>query len=166
MLQKLQSISNVGAHQMIFKEVFLSEQINEVTDNFDAILHQKKIKLIKEIKSLIPFVSYPAMIKIIVDNLVENAIYFSSTEDPFILIRASVYPEVAILEIEDNGQGIADEYKSRVFEMYFRGNERSKGNGLGLYIAKKAVEKLSGKIRFKSQHEVGTIFTIEIPNLR
>jgi signal transduction histidine kinase len=49
--------------------------------------------------------------------------------------------------------------------MYFRANERSKGNGLGLYIAKKAVEKLNGKIWFQSNYRVGTTFTIEIPNI-
>ncbi len=165
MLQKLQSISDVGAHQMVFKEVFLQEQINEVTDSFATLLHQKKITLSKEIKSAIPFVSYPAMVKIIIDNLVENAIYFSGTESPFLTIKASIFAEVAIIEIEDNGQGIMDEYKSRIFEMYFRANERSKGNGLGLYIAKKAVEKLNGKIRFTSQYNVGSLFTVEIPNL-
>jgi hypothetical protein len=59
-----------------------------------------------------------------------------------------------------------DEYKSRIFDMYFRANERSKGNGLGLYIAKKAVEKLNGKIRVISTYLEGSIFTIELPNLK
>jgi signal transduction histidine kinase len=166
MLRKLQSISDVGANQMVFKEVFFIEQVNEVVDSFDTMLHQKNIELQKEIKSSVSFVSYPAMIKIILENIIENSIHFAGTENPRINISASVYPEVAIIEVEDNGQGILEEHKSRVFEMYFRANERSKGNGLGLYIAKKAVEKLNGKIWFQSEHQVGTTFTIEIPNIR
>ena len=50
------------------------------------------------------------------------------------------------IEIQDNGQGIAKELQDQIFDMYYRANERSKGNGLGLYIVKKAVEKLDGAI--------------------
>ncbi len=166
MLQKLQSISDIGANQMIFKEVFLLDQVNEVLDSFDKTLYQKNIALHKEVKSSISFFSYPAMIKIILENVIENAIHFAGTDNPRISIRASVYPAVTIIEVEDNGQGIQEEHKPSVFEMYFRANERSKGNGLGLYVAKKAVEKLNGKIWFQSQYQVGTTFTIEIPNIR
>jgi signal transduction histidine kinase len=49
--------------------------------------------------------------------------------------------------------------------MFFRGSERSIGNGLGLYIAKKALEKISGKISFTSNREhPGTTFKVEIPD--
>ena len=166
MLQKLASISDVGTNQMIFKEVFLVDQINEVLDGFDKTLREKNITLLKEVESSISFVSYPAMIKIILENIIENAIHFAGTDHPRISIRASVNPTITLVEIEDNGQGIQEEHKPRVFEMYFRANERSKGNGLGLYIAKKAVEKLNGKIWFQSNYRVGTTFTIEIPNIR
>lgn len=165
MLQKLASISDVGTNQMIFKEVFLIDQINEVLDGFDKTLREKNITLHKEVESSISFVSYPAMIKIILENVIENAIHFAGTDHPRISIRASVNPTITFIEVEDNGQGIQEEHKPRVFEMYFRANERSKGNGLGLYIAKKAVEKLNGKIWFQSNYRVGTTFTIEIPNI-
>lgn len=166
MLQKLASISDVGTNQMIFKEVFLVDQINEVIDGFDKILREKNITLHKEVEYSISFVSYPAMIKIILENVIENAIHFAGTDHPRISIRALVNPTITLIEVEDNGQGIQEEHKPRVFEMYFRANERSKGNGLGLYIAKKAVEKLNGKIWFQSNYRVGTTFTIEIPNIR
>jgi signal transduction histidine kinase len=68
-----------------------------------------------------------------------------------------------VIVIEDNGQGIAAEYQERVFDMYFRGSERSKGNGLGLYIVKKAVEKLNGTIRLETSFGAGSVFTIILP---
>jgi signal transduction histidine kinase len=48
--------------------------------------------------------------------------------------------------------------------MYFRASERSKGNGLGLYIVKKAVEKLEGSITLSSVPGAGTTFTVMFPN--
>ncbi len=165
MLHKLQSISDLGANQMVFKEVFLKEQVNGIIDSLADLIKQKEVTVIYDVIETVPFVSYPAMVQIIIENLLENAIHFCGTQHPNVKIKTSVYQEVAIIEMEDNGQGIMDEYKSRIFEMYFRANERSKGNGLGLYIAKKAVEKLNGKIRFVSTYKQGSIFTVELPNL-
>jgi signal transduction histidine kinase len=58
---------------------------------------------------------------------------------------------------------VEEEYKARVFEMFFRGNDNSKGNGLGLYIVKKAIEKLQGKIHFESTYGVGTSVIVWLP---
>jgi len=164
MLQKLQSISDVGSQQMVYKEVFLKELTEEILDSFSRQLQQKKIAVHQEMNESTSLVSYPAMVKIIIENLIENAIHFAGVENPFINVRASVNSETATIEVEDNGQGIMDEYKSRIFEMYFRANENSKGNGLGLYIAKKAAEKLNGHINFSSNYAKGTLFSVILPN--
>ena len=165
MIQKLQSISDVGALQLLLKDVFFNDQVNDIIDTLKYQIIQKKISITKEITEKEPFVSYPAMVKIILENLIENAIYFSRPDNAFIYIKIFANSQNAVISIEDNGQGILDEYKERIFEMYFRGNEHSKGNGLGLYIAKKAVEKLQGKINYISKHGEGSIFKVELPNL-
>jgi signal transduction histidine kinase len=69
-----------------------------------------------------------------------------------------------VIKVEDNGQGIDPALQERVFDMYFRGNERSKGNGLGLYIVKKAVEKLNGAIELTSAIGKGSTLKIVLPN--
>lgn len=164
MLQKLQSISDVGAQQMLFKEVFLKEICNDIVEGLEPMILAKKITVQSVIDEQVPLVSYPAMVKIIVENLIENAIHFATVQEPYVRITARIDEHLAVFEVEDNGQGIREEYISRIFEMYFRANEHSKGNGLGLYIAKKAVEKLNGTIRFKTRWGVGTVFTVELPN--
>ena len=68
-----------------------------------------------------------------------------------------------IIEIEDNGQGIREEYREKIFDMYYRANERSKGNGLGLYIVKKAVQKLNGTIQLITEFGKGSRFVITLP---
>jgi len=67
------------------------------------------------------------------------------------------------MELEDNGQGIPAAYTEKVFDMYFRANERSKGNGLGLYIVKKAVGKLNGHLELTTQVGKGSRFVITLP---
>jgi signal transduction histidine kinase len=81
----------------------------------------------------------------------------------FIKVKVIQNGNYMTIDFQDNGQGIAREYHEQVFEMYFRGNERSKGNGLGLYIVKKAVEKLDGSISLSSIPQVGSTFTIMLP---
>ncbi|MFZ6009699.1 MAG: tetratricopeptide repeat protein [Bacteroidota bacterium] len=163
MLVKLQSISDVGAQQLVYKEVLIKEIVDNVYQDFHDELQLKKIKTTCEVKLKNTFISYPAMVKLIVENLVENAIHFSGVHDPYVHVEAVQQGDQLKLSVQDNGQGIRDEYHDKIFEMYFRANERSKGNGLGLYIAKKAVEKLNGVILVNSLLGAGTTFTILLP---
>jgi signal transduction histidine kinase len=52
----------------------------------------------------------------------------------------------------------------RIFDMFFRASLESYGSGLGLYITKQVVEKLKGGIHVSSRTQVGTIFTVTLPN--
>ena len=113
-----------------------------------------------------PFYSDPARIKVIINNLVSNALkygkkYFS---DSFIEIKIVIDNKKMILEISDNGIGIKTEHQPKLFEMFFRATAVSSGTGLGLYIAKECVEKLNGTITVESEFGKGTKFTLEIPN--
>ena len=65
--------------------------------------------------------------------------------------------------MEDNGLGIDSEYKTKIFQMFFRGSEISQGNGLGLYLVKKAIDKLGGNIEVDSEEGKFTSFSISIP---
>jgi signal transduction histidine kinase len=103
------------------------------------------------------------MIKIILENLVENSIQFSTPYKPYITLRAYQIASDCIIEVEDNGQGVQKDLGDRIFDMYFRGSERSKGNGLGLYIVKKAVEKLKGSIMADTSVIAGSRFIITFP---
>jgi signal transduction histidine kinase len=163
MLVKLQSISDVGAQQLVYKEVFVKEIVDDVCDGFSDELKQKNIKVSCTVDLKDSFYSYPAMFKTIIENLLENAIYFSGFDQPAIKVSAFQNEDHVNLAVEDNGQGIDPQYQDRIFDMYFRGSERSKGNGLGLYIVKKAVEKLNGKITVTSVYGKGSVFLISFP---
>jgi signal transduction histidine kinase len=163
MLVKLQSISDVGAQQLVYKEVLIREIFDNVCDGFREEIEQFGIRTQSSVTLDKPFVSYPAMIKTIIENLIENAIHFRATKEPYIHLRAYSDKDLVIIEIEDNGQGIRNEYREKIFDMYYRANERSKGNGLGLYIVKKAVQKLNGTIQLITDFGKGSRFVISLP---
>lgn len=105
-------------------------------------------------------------LKVIISNLISNAIRYhdDKKENQYIRLKAEVRDKVFYLSVEDNGQGIAREYHNRIFDMFYRANERSKGSGLGLYIVKEALNKLSGSIHLDSVPGIGSTFTIRLPN--
>ena len=69
--------------------------------------------------------------------------------------------QMAIIEVEDNGPGMNDEVKTRVFEPYF--STKTEGTGLGLAIAKRIINDHDGYIRVRSAPSEGTQFLIELP---
>lgn len=107
------------------------------------------------------------LLKIIVKNILENAVYFhqeASNKDRFIQVEIFQQKDKLIIEIEDNGKGIEESIQNKVFQMFFRGAECSHGNGLGLYLVQKAVKKLEGSLTLSSSTQNSyTHFSIEIP---
>lgn len=107
----------------------------------------------------------PARLKIVLGNLLSNAIRYHdfSHVAPYISVTGHVENNVLHLEVQDNGQGIDPEVQPRIFEMFFRGNPGSKGSGLGLYIVSEVLAKVSGTIEVESVPRKGTTFRVAIP---
>ncbi len=163
MLIKLQSISDVGAHQFVYREVSMQTVFENALDTYQEAIDNSGIRISVNVGVIKAFLSYPAFLKIIIENLLENAIQFRGRTDPHIsMVAMEKYGGVEIA-IQDNGQGVEEEYQDRVFDMFFRGNEQSKGNGLGLYIVKKAVSKLGGTLHLDTKFSEGTTISIWIP---
>ena len=104
-------------------------------------------------------------LQIVLFNLMSNAIQYRNPQiqNPYIRIDSKCFDDRLWLQIEDNGIGIDQLYQAKVFDMFYRASENSKGSGLGLYIVKEAVEKLSGTIVLHSVLGEGTQFTLELP---
>jgi signal transduction histidine kinase len=98
-------------------------------------------------------------------NLLDNSLKYSEGE-PVISIRLEQHKSV-IIRVSDNGQGIPEEYISRVFDKFFRvpkGDTHDiKGYGLGLSFAKLVMEQHSGSITVKNKSEGGCEFTLTFP---
>ncbi|HET9053630.1 MAG TPA: hybrid sensor histidine kinase/response regulator, partial [Cyclobacteriaceae bacterium] len=105
-------------------------------------------------------------VSVILLNLISNSLKYGddSKEQKFIHVTATITPANCLLQVRDNGIGIHPDYVDNVFNMFFRATDRSQGAGLGLYIVKEMVEKLSGTISVNSELGQGTAITISIPN--
>lgn len=102
----------------------------------------------------------------IILNLTENAIKYRKQNFPNNEININLLNEKnnTVIEIADNGMGILEEAKYKVFDMFYRASNESKGSGLGLYLVKITVEKLGGHIHLESKETVGTKFTVTLPS--
>lgn len=100
-------------------------------------------------------------------NLVGNALKFRSERTPRVSVDAKRQGEEWLFSVADNGIGIEKEYSERIFQMFQRLNERGKyeGSGIGLAIAKRIVERHSGRIWFDSRVGAGTTFYFTLPVL-
>lgn len=97
-------------------------------------------------------------IKRVFINLLENAILSSSENDRKIDVRLRTENGFAVLEVQDNGNGISQENLEKIFEPHF--TTRTTGMGLGLAIVKGVVEKHNGKIEVQSQEGKGSTFKV------
>ena len=108
------------------------------------------------------------MLQIVINNLLENAVKYTPADKPIsVLLYKNEEENTAVLQVVDQGAGIPDNEKKRVFNKFYRvGNEESrkaKGTGLGLYLAKKVVMQHKGTINIKDNTPSGAVFEILLP---
>jgi signal transduction histidine kinase len=103
------------------------------------------------------------LIDIILQCLIENAIFFTDQKHAEISLKITDKGNNLNLLVEDKGIGIDEVYYDRIFEIYFRSSGRSHGNGLGLYVVKTALDKLHGSVTVNSEIGRYTQFEINIP---
>ncbi len=110
----------------------------------------------------------PEMLNRAISNILDNAIKYSRKGGKVTVATSIADGDAsAVIEIQDNGQGIEEDELARVFDRFYRtklarsGDE--KGSGLGLSIAKRIVEQHGGRISIESEVGVGTTVTVELP---
>ncbi len=108
----------------------------------------------------------PGKIEQVLINLVINAGQAADKEDSWVRlsVRPGEGPELGVeIRVEDNGQGIPEEIRDRIFEPFFTSKGRETGTGLGLSICHRIVEEHGGSIAVESTPGEGTAFTIRLP---
>ncbi len=106
------------------------------------------------------------MLQMAITNLLENAVKYTRADRP-IAITLHTKQDNAVVQIKDQGDGIPDAEKKKIFNKFYRiGNEesrKSKGTGLGLYLTNKIILQHKGRITVKDNVPSGAIFEICLP---
>jgi two-component system, OmpR family, sensor histidine kinase CiaH len=105
------------------------------------------------------------LLQLVITNLIDNALKYADI-DSTVIINISTNNSKIELQVLDNGQGIPNEEKQKIFNKFYRlGNEitrSKKGTGLGLYLCKKIIDDHKGNIKVTDNKPQGTIFTITL----
>jgi two-component system, OmpR family, phosphate regulon sensor histidine kinase PhoR len=166
LVDDLDEISKLeSGHQQLNKEPFaIQELIREVYDSLSLRASDKQIKasIKKGCEAPLTILADKEKIRQVLINLIDNAIKYGKTSGSII---ASVYKtdgKHALVEISDDGIGIAEEHLNRIFERFYRTDaarsRKQGGSGLGLAICKHVIEAHGQVIHVRSKPDIGSTF--------
>ncbi|MCF8274827.1 MAG: PAS domain-containing sensor histidine kinase [Flavobacteriaceae bacterium] len=148
-----------------FSEFKLSKVINEVVYNCNLLLKEgQRIKYPDNIDD-ISLYQDEKIIELTLSNLVHNSLKYSPENTNIVIDVRHDYEKTSFI-IKDKGIGIPEKDQKNIFNRYFRAENAllTQGTGIGLNIVKTHLENLGGKIKFVSEENKGTTFTVTIPN--
>lgn len=181
MLELIQKTADQMEHVLIELEEFLENSknelkvgrvdvnhvIHELQERFRDELAERSIEVSYHVTADAALVTDRDRLTTILSHILSNAISYS---DPTkakrrILIEIRIFNSGYEISVKDNGIGIAPECLNKIFQLFYRGTEKSSGAGIGLYVVKEVIEKMRGLISVQSQPNRGSNFLMWLPNL-
>jgi len=157
----LASQIEAGGYQVTNEQIDLTALVYDCGQEFIVRYPQRKIET--NLQQDIYFTGDRLLLQIAVNNLLDNAIKYSPRESK-VTIELRNENDAITLEVKDEGKGIAEGEKEKVFDKFYRtGNvytKGAKGTGLGLFLTKKIVEQHDGNIIVTTNHPQGCNFVI------
>jgi heavy metal sensor kinase len=148
------------------EEVNIAALLEEIRDQFEVLTAEKRQTFAVISDHNVVVQTDRTLLRLALVNLVHNAIQYSPSSSK-ITLAATRRPGGVDISVSDSGHGIAPEYHEKIFEPFFRVDKaRSRsgvgGVGLGLAIAKRAIERNGGRIIVESDVNRGSVFRIEL----
>lgn len=167
MIEQIESLNKIASEFSDFAK--MPKAINEITDLVQLIENAVSLYIDYKItinfdkpenKQCLVFVDKSQIIRVL-NNLIKNSMQAVQEKNGIINIKLIENKESYIIEIADNGIGISEEQKNRIFSPNF--TTKTGGMGLGLAMVKSIIESYNGKIWFESKKNIGTTFFVELP---
>jgi signal transduction histidine kinase len=141
----------------------------EVSDSLSLVAEEKRQWLELDCPDHLLAVFDPALLRLALMNLAQNAIRYSPPGKA-IRMRALAGKGVVMVEVADEGPGIAPEHQQKIFERFYRvdkARSRAEGGvGLGLAIVKWSVERMGGSVELASEPGRGSVFTLRLRTIQ
>jgi len=137
--------------------------LSEVLETFANLLNEKSIKLIYDVKDDEIFINgdYNRLKQVLI-NIIKNSIEaLEGIENSKISVDYNIYNNNLIISIMDNGVGMNDEIKSKIFDAFY--TTKKCGTGLGVSLSKEIIEGHNGQIEYISSENKGTLVKITLP---
>ena len=162
-IKEIIDFSKNSRTEVNYESLDVEQLIEQAVDHNRYLPGAEKIDLDLKIESK-TIVSDSYRISSILTSLIANAVKYHNLnqERPMLWIAVRGTNPVKFI-IKDNGSGFSHDVKTKIFDMFYRGSERSTGAGLGLYIAKEMLGALKGKIEVDSEEGVGSTFSFYVP---
>ncbi len=162
------SRSEAGVDKPRWRHGDIVEFINVIAEPYAQYASRKGIELFVYSEQESLTMNYaPSHLRKIVDNLLYNAIKYSSEGDRIIIhLRHDLAEHKCLIQVRDSGEGIEPENLPHIFELYYTsatGNEGISSSGIGLALTKQLIEQTGGKIDVVSTPGKGSEFTVSLP---
>jgi signal transduction histidine kinase len=165
-LDELEHFLENSKREVTWKPVDFRELVHMILQQYEDELVAKHVRVDIEVDQAVPFYSDRARLRIILSNVISNAVQFrdvnKKSQRIAIAVRTTMHN--CTVSVTDNGIGIETENQSKIFELFFRATEISRGTGVGLYVVNEAIQKMGGSIHVDSIAGKGSTFLIMIPN--
>jgi heavy metal sensor kinase len=162
----LLSRQDAGQIQLQHQPVRLLDVARECAGMLDVLAEEKSQQLVIEGDEAAIVNGDRLVLRQAIMNVLHNAIKFSPP-DTAVRVAASQGHEGVRLQVSDNGPGIPDEHREKIFDRFYRvdpaRSNRNGGNGLGLSIARWAVEANEGRLTLHSRADSGCVFQFDFP---
>lgn len=165
MLEKIMLMQDIFDRKARTNTIKIPQTIQHLLQKHRVAIENAHILTDIQIPENLTLHSYPLLFSVVFQNLLENAITFRKPLNPVIQCHFTALEDGISFGLEDNGTGIYAEELPRIFEMYHRANEQSQGNGLGLYLVKKAIDRMRGSIEVESVEGQYTRFRVRLPHI-
>lgn len=154
--------SRLGKQNNKLEYVKCDEILGGIVDDLGSIINENKAEI--GFNNLPEIYANETMIKQLFSNLISNAIKYKGEKAPVVQVRAYSDEAYHIFEISDNGMGIEEKHREKIFEVFKRLHSKTKysGTGIGLSLCKRIVELHEGDISVKSEKGEGSVFTFSI----
>lgn len=156
-----------GSIEITTKQHDARQLAADVIKQLQLVARNKEVELLLQVpKQPVPIKTDNLIAKEILTNLISNAVKYTLRYG-VVTVKVGTHRGDIVFTVEDTGIGIPAHEQNKVFSKFFRGRnvmrQETSGTGLGLYVVKGLVSTLHGKVWFRSEEHVGTVFHVSLP---